>query len=121
MSCTDKFTISKSLPNTFTFVIKQQESTLPMVLDSSDTFTAHLYNLETEEEDTSCTITTNLETPYDEGKISVSISNTGSLVSDRGGKADRYYLLPTYKLVIECDTVNNGQFIAKIDKVYVDV
>lgn len=121
MSCTDKFIISKSLPNTYTFVIKQQESTLPMLLDASDTFVGHLYRLDTNEEDTNVVLTITKETPYENGKVSMEVTNTATLQSDRGDKADRYYLLPTYKLVIECDTVNNGQFIAKVDKVYVDV
>lgn len=130
----DKFIINKSLLNEFTLTIKQQDSTLPMVIDASDTFTAHLYKLDTNVEvDAGITIVPapyygtdgegNTTGPfYDNGKITLTFDQTkvGTLVSNRGSKADRYYLKPTYRLAIECETVNNGDFVAKVDNVYVD-
>jgi hypothetical protein len=59
---------------------------------------------------------------YLNGKIVLEISalETDPLLSELGSKADRYYVRPMYKLVIECDTANNGKFIAKVDEVYVN-
>jgi hypothetical protein len=56
------------------------------------------------------------------GKVSLVLSTAevANFVSDRGSKTDRYYLRPTYKLILDCSTVNNGDFIAKVDEVYVD-
>jgi len=56
------------------------------------------------------------------GKVSLEIpsEDTESLVSEKGGKADRYYLIPTYNLKIDCETTNNGSFIAKVNEVYVE-
>ena len=42
------------------------------------------------------------------------------LITSKGPKEDRYYLRPTYKLIITCVTENNGNFIAKVPEVYVD-
>lgn len=120
----DKFVINKSLDNEFILTIKQQNSTLPMVIENSDTFKAKLFKLSdnsidmsTEDADPSMVISVY---SYNSGKIKLTINNASNLVSDRGSKADRYYLKPTYRLAIECDTVNNGKFVAKVDTVYVD-
>lgn len=125
MSCDiAKFTITKGVDNTFVFTIKADGSTLPMVIDGTDTFTASLYPLEPENsspviEDKALTVTNALS-----GKVSLVFTeaeiSTADLVSDRGSKTDRYYSRPTYKLVISCVTVNNGEFIAKVPEVYVD-
>lgn len=121
MSCdVAKFTITKGLDNTFIFTIKADGSTLPMEITvGRDTFTAHLINLET-----GVTALTKALTITDSlsGKtqLVVTSAETTTLVSDKGAKADRYYLRPTYKLIIDCSTVNNGDFIAKVPEVYVD-
>lgn len=120
MSCdVAKFTITKGLDNTFVFTIKADGSTLPMEIEGTDTFEAQLVKLSDG--------TTALSKPLAvtdalSGKASLTITSaeTSSLVSDKGTKTDRYYLRPTYKLVIDCATVNNGDFIAKVPEVYVD-
>lgn len=120
MSCdVAKFTITKGLDNTFVFTIKADGSTLPMEIEGSDTFNARLITLA----DDSVVLTKSLVvTDALNGKASLTISSseTDPLVSDKGTKLDRYYLRPVYKLVIECNTVNNGDFIAKVPEVYVD-
>lgn len=120
MSCdVAKFTITKGLDNTFIFTIKADGSTLPMEIDVSDTFSAKLVALS----DDSVALTKSLTaTDLLNGKVTLVISSaeTTSLVSEKGAKADRYYLRPVYKLIIDCSTVNNGDFIAKVPEVYVD-
>lgn len=120
MSCdVAKFTITKGLDNNFVFTIKADGSTLPMTITGTDTFTAHLINLE----DGTTALTKSLVvTDATNGKASLTITSaeTTPLVSDKGTKADRYYLRPVYKLVIDCNTENNGDFIAKVPEVYVD-
>ena len=56
------------------------------------------------------------------GKIKVVFSQleANGLLAERGDRADYYYSKPMYKLVIDCDTVNNGKFVAKVAKVYVE-
>jgi len=121
MSCVDKFVITKGVDNTFVFTIKQDGSTLPMEIEVGDTFTAKLVPL-------------NGDGAYDgleyelevtdalSGKVQMVVpaDDTEEMASEKGEKADRYYAKPTYKLVIECVTQNNGNFIAKVPLVYVD-
>lgn len=56
------------------------------------------------------------------GKIELVLTedDISTLVVDRGPKVDRYYARPTYKMIIECNTVNNGEFLATIPYVYVE-
>lgn len=118
----DKFVISQTFDNEFTLTIKQQGSTLPMVLTDTDTFIAKLYKLD-DNSVVNINITTTLLTPYNNGKITLHISAVDAMTHleyDRGSKADRYYLKPMYRLAIDCNTTNNGNFIARIDTVYVD-
>ena len=117
---TDKFVITKGLDNTFVFTIKADGTTLPMEIVSGDRFAAKLQLLED-----GSTAITKLLTPVGDlrnGKVELflTVDDVKDLVSEKGGKADRYYLKPMYKLVLDCDTTNNGKFIAKVAEVYVD-
>jgi hypothetical protein len=124
MSCDiANFIITKDLDNTFVFTIKANNSTLPMeIIPASDTFVAKLIKLG---DDTVATVALTKSLTVSDalnGKVSLVITadETENLVSDKGTKTDRYYLRPTYKLLIDCDTVNNGKFIAKVPEIYVD-
>jgi hypothetical protein len=114
-----KFTITKDVDNTFVFTIKADGSTLPMVIDPADSFTARLVKLE---DDTEALEKVLSHQDRANGKVSLVITaaEAANLEKDRGSKADRYYLKPVYKLVIECNTAVNGAFIAKVPEVYVD-
>jgi len=121
MSCdVARFTITKGLDNNFVFTIKADGSTLPMeIVAGSDTFTAKLVSLSSG----SIALTKDLTIVNAVGgKVSLTITSAeaASLTSDKGSKVDRYYLLPTYKLLLDCRTTNNGNFIAKVPEVYVD-
>ena len=120
MSCgVTKFTITKGVDNTFSFTIKADGTTLPLDIDVSDTFNARLLALS----DGSVIFSKALVvTDAPSGKVALTITanETSALQPERGTKADRYYLLPTYKLVIDCRTLNNGDFLAKVPEVYVD-
>ena len=128
MACTnDKFVINKGMNNEFIITIKQNDSTLPMTIDPTDTFNCKLYLLDTNEEVTSVSLTPTSDGSievYDEanGQILIKLSSSlvEALISERGEKPDRYYLIPTYRLAIDCSTVNNGNFVAKINNVYVE-
>lgn len=121
MSCnTPKFTITKGLDNTFIFTIKADGTTLPMEIDeANDTFLAHLILLSD-----GSTVLTKYMSVMDalSGKVLLvfTAAEVATLASDRGTKVDRYYLRPGYKLVLECNTTNNGDFLAKVPEVYVD-
>jgi hypothetical protein len=114
------FKISKSLSNYYTVTINKQGTNEPMVLDSGDTFVGHLFKLDTDIKDDVVGINISKRLPFEEGKINIEVTDTGHLISERGTKADRYYLKPTYRMVIECDTANNGKFSVRVDNVYVE-
>jgi len=127
MSCTtDKFVINKGLTNEFIFTIKQNDSTLPMTIVDTDTFEMTVYKLE----DNSVVGTVDMTdgengqiTVYDDanGQIQLVLSDTfvDSLEYERGDRADGYYAKPMYRIAIDAKTTNNGNFIAKVNKVYV--
>lgn len=122
MACTtDKFVINKGMSNEFILTIKQNDSTLPMLITGTDTFTVKMYKLE---DDTEVTGLDNVISVYDanNGQIKITLDNAivSGLVSEKGGKEDRYYLRPTYRIAIDCNTTNNGAFVAKIPLVYVE-
>ena len=128
MACTtDKFVINRQMLNEFIITIKQNDSTLPMTIEDTDTFELSLFKLDTEELVATVNQTDNVNTGvisfYDKpnGQIKITLHNTlvDSLVSERGDKVDNYYLVPTYRLSIECTTANNGNFVASVDRVYV--
>lgn len=132
MSCdVTKFTITKGSENTFVFTIKQDDSTLPLTIVGGDTFFATLTRLGTGELYQRIDAKPLVVEDGPNGKVSLSVTDdetldeTGvggiiGLISEVGDKVDRYYLRPTYKLIIECSTANNGDFIAKVPEVYVD-
>ena len=122
------FTINKGLDNEFIFTIKQNDSLLPMVIEPSDSFKLMLFDLEDD------SLITTLYSTYSnsDGEITIHSAANGQikvimtealvnrLKKERGSKAERYYLKPTYRLSIDGDTVNNGRMVAKIDRVFVD-
>lgn len=115
----NKFVISKGLPNTFTFTIKANGTTLPIEIAPTDTFKATFFLLE----DRTVVLTKDLTVKNALGgtvELTLSPQETATFTSFRGGKEDRYYLIPAYSLVIECVTVANGNFLAKVPQVYVE-
>lgn len=123
----NRFVINKGMSNEFIITIKQNDSTLPMVIEPSDTFTVNFYNLETKEVALTVGMTVTADgqvTVYDDanGQILITLNETAiaAMVSERGDKVDKYYLRPTYRMAIECTTANNGNFVAKIASVYVE-
>lgn len=113
------FTITKGFDNDFTFTIKANGSTLPITISATDTFSATLLNLA----DDSTVLTKPLSVvDAANGKVGLifTANDTASLVADKGGKVDDYYLKPVYKLVLQCNTQANGNFLVTIGKVYVD-
>jgi len=127
MSCTnDKFVINKGLTNEFIFTIKQNDSTLPMTIVDTDTFELTMYKLEDNSVVGTVDMTDGVNgqiTVYDDANGQIQLVLKDALVDtlelERGERADGYYAKPTYRLVIDCDTTNNGNFVAKVDKVYV--
>ena len=114
-----KFVVSKGGSNEFIITIKQNGTTLPMVIEPTDTFEAKLLTICGGE--VVATLTTNVLNAQN-GKIKLVLANTDvdKLNVARGDRADYCYSKPLYRLVIDCDTVNNGKFVAKINKVYVE-
>ena len=122
------FTINRGLKNEFILTIKQNDSLLPMIIEYSDTFKLTMLNRDTEAIET----VLDMDDTKSDGciaihndangqiKIVMNPALTSRLKKERGPKEDRYYLRPTYRIAIECDTLNNGNFVAKIDDVYID-
>ena len=126
MSDTTKFVITKGIANEYYITIKQDDSTLPMVIEPTDTFEVKIFKLK----DSALVATIGMiagtdgqVSVYDDvnGKLKIALSDAlvTALVMERGDRADYYYSKPIYRLVIDASTVNNGDFIATIDKVYV--
>ena len=126
MSDTTKFVITKGIANEYYITIKQDDSTLPMVIEPTDTFEVKIFKLK----DSALVATIGMTagtngqiSVYDaaNGKLKIVLSDAlvASLVMERGDRADYYYSKPIYRLVIDASTTNNGDFIATVDKVYV--
>lgn len=126
MSDTTKFVITKGIANEYYITIKQDDSTLPMVIEPTDTFEVKIFKLK----DSALVATVSMIAgtdgqisvyDYANGKLKIVLSDAlvTELVMERGDRADYYYSKPIYRLVIDASTVNNGDFIATIDKVYV--
>ena len=116
------FTINKGMSNEFIITIKKNDTIMPLVIAPTDTFKLYLYKLK----DNSLTTTLELGTGisvYDDanGQIKIVMSKTlvDSLTLDRGDRSDYYYEKPMYRIAIECNTVDNGKFVAKVNKVYI--
>ncbi len=122
------FTINRGLNNEFIITIKQNDSLLPMVIEYSDTFKLTMFNRDTE----AIEAVLDMDDAKVDGyiaihndangqiKIVMNPALTSKLEKERGPKEDRYYLKPTYRIAIECDTLNNGNFVAKLENVYID-
>ena len=122
------FTINKGLTNEFILTIKQNDTLLPMIIEYSDTFKLLLINLDTDQVestiDMDSTKADGFIDVYDDanGQIRVTMNHTltDRLEKERGPKEDRYYLKPTYRMAIECSTMNNGNFVIKLKNISVD-
>lgn len=115
----NKFTITRGVDNEFFFTVKANGSLLPLVIEPSDTFNVKLVRLS---DNTTADMNRLLEVvdaPNGKLRFFVSSGESLSLLSERGQKEDRYYLIPVYKLLIEANTVNEGSFVAQLGRVYV--
>jgi hypothetical protein len=123
MSCVPnpnhRFTITKGVENEFTFVIKGDGTTLPVAIEQSDSVIAVFKFLNTGEEFFRKNLVVEANT---EGKVTLilTLEDVEVFQSRRGKEEDRYYLRPTYSLTLLCNTTAKGNFIAKVDYVYVD-
>lgn len=112
-----KFVLNKGMSNEYIITIKQNGTTLPMVISQGDTFAAKLMKLS---DDTVVSTPTVSVHDANNGKIKMVFSGLDTLDAIKGDKADGYYLIAGYKLLIDCNTANNGKFVAKVSKVYVE-
>lgn len=122
-----RVTLYNGIDNIFDLVIKKNKIALPLELTATDTFKVHLIDLATK-----ATVTTLTETDTADGNVTITDLINGkitilikpalvaTLKSLRGSQADNYYVRPTYKLLIEADTANQGKFITTLDRVGVN-
>lgn len=114
-----KFVINKNIDNEFTFQIKQNGSIEGMVIEPTDTFVFNLKN----PEDGSVKFTAAASVLDNiNGKIKVIIPQAvaNTLTREVGDRADNFYIKPIYSASIVANTINNGKFVAKLAKVYVE-
>lgn len=121
----NNFTINKDIQNEFIFTIKQNDSLTPMIIDLSDTFSFKIYDLDTDELFKEVNMTSSQDgiiTVFDaaNGQVKVVLNSDPLFRKERGSKEDKYYLKPTYRILIEGTTVNNGLISAKVPFVYVE-
>lgn len=122
-----RVTLYNGIDNIFDLVIKKNKIALPLELTATDTFKVHLIDLATKANVTTLTETDTADgnvtiTDLINGKITVLIKPklVATLKSLRGSQADNYYVRPTYKLLVEADTANQGKFITTLDRVGVN-
>lgn len=122
-----RVTLYNGIDNIFDLVIKKNKIALPLELTATDTFKVHLIDLATKANVTTLTETDTAEgnvaiTDLINGKITILIKPelVATLKSLRGSQADNYYVRPTYKLLVEADTANQGKFITTLDRVGVN-
>lgn len=122
-----RVTLYNGIDNIFDLVVKKNKIALPLELTATDTFKVHLIDLATKATVTTLTETDTVDgnvtiTDLINGKITILIKPTlvATLKSLRGSQADNYYVRPTYKLLIEADTANQGKFITALDRVGVN-
>lgn len=122
-----RVTLYNGIDNIFDLVVKKNKIALPLELTATDTFKVHLIDLATKATVTTLTETDTVDgnvtiTDLINGKITILIKPTlvATLKSLRGSQADNYYVRPTYKLLIEADTANQGKFITTLDRVGVN-
>jgi hypothetical protein len=123
MVSSSRFVITRGVENVFVFTIKEEGSTLPKDL-SGWSFTGKLYLLsDSASVPTAVDIGDSLvETPNTSGRVRFTMTSSAadSLVVDKGGKVDRFYVRPTYKLMIIGTKSGQPNIIAKVEEVYVD-
>lgn len=122
-----RVTLYNGIDNIFDLVIKKNKIALPLELTAPDTFKVHLIDLATKANVTTLTETDTADgnvtiTDLINGKITILIKPelVATLKSLRGSQADNYYVRPTYKLLIEANTANQGKFITTLDRVGVN-
>ena len=122
-----RVTLYNGIDNIFDLVIKKNKTALPLELTATDTFKVHLIDLATKANVTTLTETDTADgnvaiTDLINGKITILIKPelVATLKSLRGSQADNYYVRPTYKLLVEADTANQGKFITTLDRVGVN-
>lgn len=122
-----RVTLYNGIDNIFDLVIKKNKIALPLELTATDTFKVHLIDLATKAKVTTLTETDTADgnvaiTDLINGKITILIKPelVATLKSLRGSQADNYYVRPTYKLLVEADTANQGKFITTLDRVGVN-
>ena len=119
-----RVTLYKGIDNIIDLVIKKNKIALPLELTPTDTFTLHLIELAT-----NLPVATITQTETADGKIEITDLINGkitltfkpalvaTLKSLRGTQADNYYVRPTYKFLIEANTLNQDRFIVTLDRV----
>ena len=114
------FTIVQGIDNTFVFTVKENGKTMPLEILPRYTFNFFLRKLS---DGTRVPIAHLTNISSLEGKVELTIPTriSASLESERGPKEDRYYLKPTYELIIDCNTGSsaNGKFIVRVPDVRV--
>ena len=114
------FTIVQGIDNTFVFTVKENGKTTPLEILPAYTFNFFLRKLS---DGTRVPITdlTGISHPGGEVELTIPVEVAANLESERGPKEDRYYLKPTYGLIIDCDTGSsvNGKFTVSVPEVRV--
>jgi hypothetical protein len=120
MAVVTQFTIIQGKALDFSIVVKEDGTLTPLELDPSDTFTYSLVEKKTNVKyatDVAMTIVGDGSNGEITGTISEEVSAT--LPLKRAAAEDNYIPRANLRLVINGDTVAQGQFTAAIENVYV--
>lgn len=127
MSIVKDIEFNKHIDNEFIITIKKSKSLVPIVIDYSDTFTAIIIRLQDNSKIATLTMDDTSLAGYIyvsdavNGKITIVIKEDfiNTLESKRGSGSDNYYSVPTYRMMINAETLDNGKILAKIDNIKV--
>jgi hypothetical protein len=111
-----RFTITKNSVNEFIFTVKKPRTIEPTIITAGDTFTAEFIRLSDGVSILKKTLGISSET---KAVLTLTVAETQLFESRQGSFADRYYLIPLYKLKLDFHFASIGDVITTIGKVYV--
>lgn len=119
MATVTEFTIIQGKQLEFTIIVKENGTTMPLVLDPADTFTFSLVNKKTNEkyvDSKAMTITSALN-----GEVTgiISATESATLPLKRASAEDNFIPRPNIRMVVHGNTLTQGEMTAYIEDIYV--
>ena len=115
-----RFVIVRGMDNTFTFHIKARGALDPLELTDNDTFLARVRDRHSSEELVEPIPLTIGDKWAGEITLTIDADTANILKRSTGSRADRSYLRAYVSIYIEASTAKQGDFVLRLEDVYVD-